>query len=229
MRVNLNNYFQYTGDESLIFSSCDSRQISIYKSYTKRLIDIVLVFSTMPLILPIIGIAAFFIKLESKGPVFFKQKRVGKNGEEFNFYKLRSMIIDAEKTKKDLIKENESRDGVIFKMKDDPRVTKVGKFIRKYSIDELPQLFNVLKGDMSMVGPRPPVPSEVKEYTSDDRKRLAVTPGITCIWQVSGRSLIPFKKQVQMDKDYISKISFFEDMKLLFKTVPAIVSGNGAY
>jgi len=130
---------------------------------------------------------------------------------------------------KELTDTNESKDGVIFKIKDDPRITKVGKFIRKWSIDELPQLFNVLNGDMSLVGPRPPVPSEVEEYVSDDLKRLHIVPGITCYWQISGRSEIPFKQQVDLDKKYISTRSLWTDIKILFGTVPAVLAKKGAY
>jgi lipopolysaccharide/colanic/teichoic acid biosynthesis glycosyltransferase len=139
------------------------------------------------------------------------------------------MYIDAERRKSALMTQNEMVGGVLFKMKDDPRVTRVGRFIRKYSIDELPQLWNVLNGDMSLVGPRPPLPVEVEQYTPYQRRRLAVTPGITCIWQVSGRSDIPFKKQVELDLQYIANQSFWYDMALLVKTVPAVLRAHGAY
>jgi lipopolysaccharide/colanic/teichoic acid biosynthesis glycosyltransferase len=125
--------------------------------------------------------------------------------------------------------KNESKDGVIFKMKDDPRITKVGRFLRRTSLDELPQLWNVFIGDMSLVGPRPPVPSEVAEYTLEDRKRLDVIPGITCLWQIKGRSEIPFNEQVQLDKEYILAPGIWKDLVILFKTIPAILSGKGAY
>lgn len=137
--------------------------------------------------------------------------------------------MNADKMKDQLSEENESKDGVIFKMKNDPRITKVGKVIRKFSIDELPQLFNVLIGDMSLVGPRPPVPKEVAEYTLEDRKRLHIKPGITCIWQISGRSDIPFKQQVELDMKYISSQSLWTDMKILILTIPAVITGKGAY
>ena len=169
------------------------------------------------------------IRLESPGPVIFKQKRIGRDGRPFNFYKFRSMYIDAEQRRQELLKANESKDGVIFKMQKDPRVTRFGRFIRKFSIDELPQLFNVVVGDMSLVGPRPPLPSEVAEYTLEDRKRLTVKPGITCIWQVSGRSDIPFRQQVALDKEYIMSRSLWRDLWILLKTVPAVLTGKGAY
>ena len=135
----------------------------------------------------------------------------------------------AEVDKQKILLQNESKDGVIFKMKEDPRITSVGKFIRKYSIDELPQFFNVLEGSMSLVGPRPPLPDEVKEYTLEDRKRLHITPGITCIWQIAGRSNIPFKQQVSLDEEYIKNRGFFRDIAILLKTIPAVLTGRGAY
>lgn len=169
------------------------------------------------------------IRLDSSGSAFFCQKRVGKYGRFFNMWKFRSMCIDAEQHKADLLTENEMDGGVIFKMKQDPRITRVGRFIRKFSIDEMPQLWNVLIGDMSLVGPRPPLPREVAQYTPYERQRLAVRPGITCVWQVSGRSDIPFKQQVEMDLHYIAKQSFFFDIVLLFKTIPAVLKAKGAY
>jgi lipopolysaccharide/colanic/teichoic acid biosynthesis glycosyltransferase len=139
------------------------------------------------------------------------------------------MYADAEARKAELLARNEMQGGVLFKMRDDPRVTRVGRFIRKTSIDELPQLWNVFKGDMSLVGPRPPVPSEVNEYSLADRRRLEVIPGITCIWQVSGRSEIPFEQQVELDVEYIQSQSVWMDIKLLLKTIPALLLGKGAY
>jgi len=144
-------------------------------------------------------------------------------------YKFRSMHQDAEHKKKDLLLKNEMVGGVIFKMKDDPRISRVGKILRRYSIDELPQLLNVLKGDMSLVGPRPPLPSEVELYTLAERRRLDVEPGITCIWQVSGRSEIPFDKQVELDIAYIDSQSVWGDVKLLLRTLPTVLKGRGAY
>ena len=161
--------------------------------------------------------------------MFFKQVRVGRYGRHFDFYKFRSMRQDAEAQKEGLLAKNESKDGVIFKMKDDPRITKVGKFLRRTSLDELPQLWNVFIGDMSLVGPRPPVPSEVEKYTLEDRKRLDVIPGITCLWQIKGRSEIPFHEQVRLDKEYILAPSIWKDIVILLKTIPAIIGGRGAY
>jgi len=195
----------------------------------KRMFDISVAATILLIILPFLLITALLIRLDSRGAILFAQKRVGKYGKEFTMWKFRSMYIDAEARKAALMQQNEMQGGVIFKMKQDPRITRVGKYIRKLSVDELPQLWNVLVGDMSLVGPRPALPKEVAEYTPYQRQRLNVTPGITCIWQVSGRSDIPFEKQVEMDIQYIKQQSFWTDLTLLFKTVPAVLSGKGAY
>ena len=195
----------------------------------KRLLDLVGSGIGIILLSPLFVVIALAVKLTSPGSIIFAQIRVGRDGRHFRFYKFRSMYRDAEARKAQLLSQNQSADGVIFKMKDDPRITPVGKWLRKFSLDELPQLFNVFLGDMSLVGPRPPVPSEVREYTLEDRKRLNVIPGITCIWQVSGRSDIPFHQQVQLDKDYIRHHGLWGDIKLLLQTIPAILTGKGAY
>lgn len=195
----------------------------------KRLMDIILAVLAFILGSPIFLLAAILVKMTSPGPIIFSQVRVGKYGRHFKFYKFRSMYIDAEARKAELLKLNESGDGVIFKMKRDPRITPVGRFIRKFSIDELPQFFNVILGDMSLVGPRPPLPSEVRTYTLEERKRLNITPGITCLWQVSGRSELPFSKQIALDKEYIASRSVWKDFLILLKTVPAILTGKGAW
>lgn len=202
----------------------------VHGSYlVKRLFDIVAASILMVLLLPVfLGVAAA-IRLESPGPILFRQKRVGRWGELFTMWKFRSMYVDAEARKAELMAKNEMAGGVTFKMKDDPRVTRVGRFIRKTSLDELPQLWNVLIGEMSLVGPRPPVPAEVDQYSLADRRRLEVIPGITCIWQVSGRSQIPFPQQVELDVQYIESQSFATDIKILLKTVPALLFGTGAY
>ena len=205
-------------------------QITIKTSEVfKRIMDIIL--STIAIILgsPIFLFTALLVKLTSPGPIIFWQVRVGKHGRHFKFYKFRSMYIDAEARIAELMKHNESGDGVIFKMKHDPRITPVGRFIRKFSIDELPQFFNVLLGDMSLVGPRPPLPQEVRTYTIEARKRLNITPGITCLWQVSGRSELPFSKQIALDKEYIASRSAWKDFLILLKTIPAILTGRGAW
>ena len=195
----------------------------------KRAMDIVLSALGMILLSPVFIAIAAAVKWTSPGPVIFSQVRVGRYGRYFNFYKFRSMYRDAEAKKAQLLALNESKDGVIFKMKDDPRITKVGRFLRRTSLDELPQLWNVFIGDMSLVGPRPPVPKEVQEYTLEDRKRLDVIPGITCLWQIMGRSEIPFNEQVRLDKEYIIAPSVWKDIVILLKTIPAILGGKGAY
>ncbi len=177
---------------------------------------------------PVFLLTALLIKLYDRGPVFFIQTRVGIYGTRFGMIKFRSMVINADKLKDNLIGQNETG-GVIFKMKNDPRVTPVGRFIRKYSIDELPQLFNVITGEMSLVGPRPPLPREVNEYTLAQRHRLDVVPGITCTWQVSGRSELSFDQQVNLDINYIRHQSTRGDISLLLRTIPAVLSGKGAY
>ena len=168
------------------------------------------------------------IKLEDGGAAFFVQTRVGQFGREFKMYKFRSMCLDAEQRLKELLRQNQHREGVTFKLKDDPRITRVGKWLRKFSLDELPQLYNVFRGDMSLVGPRPPVPREVALYTPAHRRRLAAKPGITCIWQISGRAEIDFTGQVQLDVNYIESQSFWVDVRILALTLPAVLSGRGA-
>lgn len=195
----------------------------------KRVFDFIAAFLGLALLSPVFAAIALAVKLTSRGPVFFVQTRVGRNGRHFRFYKFRSMHDGAEARKAALLLENESADGVTFKMRDDPRVTPVGRFLRRTSLDELPQLLNVLLGDMSLVGPRPPVPSEVRQYTLEDRKRLNAIPGITGLWQVSGRSDVPFRQQVRLDQDYIRSHSLLRDLSILLRTVPAILSGKGAY
>ena len=195
----------------------------------KRSFDIILSAIALIVLLPLFAVVAILIKATSRGPVFFVQIRIGRYGRAFPFYEFRSMYQDAEKRKAELLAQNQSADGVIFKMKKDPRITPVGRVIRRTSIDELPQFLNVFFGDMSLVGPRPPVPSEVAQYSLEDRKRLMVKPGLTCLWQVSGRSDIPFKQQVRLDKEYIRSQSLWRDLVILLRTVPAILSGKGAY
>lgn len=195
----------------------------------KRLVDLVGSLAALVLLSPVFFVIAVLIILEDGGPIFFRQVRVGRHGREFRMLKFRSMRVDAEQRLKELLARNQHTTGVTFKIKNDPRITRVGHFIRKYSLDELPQFYNVLIGDMSLVGPRPPVPREVALYTLADRRRLAVKPGITCIWQVSGRAEIDFPGQVQLDVRYIESHSFREDLKILWKTIPAVLSGDGAY
>ncbi|MDA1763959.1 sugar transferase [Bacillus cereus] len=197
--------------------------------FIKRFIDILASLFGLILLSPIFLIVALLIKLEDpRGPILFKQVRIGKNEKEFGMYKFRSMVTDAEDRLKDLLQHNEVS-GAMFKMKDDPRVTKIGKFIRKTSIDELPQLLNVLKGDMSLVGPRPPLPREVKEYTSYDKQRLLVTPGCTGLWQVTDRNSVGFKEMVELDLTYIKNRSLGLDIKLILKTVLVLFGSKNAF
>ncbi len=195
----------------------------------KRLVDIGCSLLALVLLTPFFLVIMLIILVEDGRPFFFIQQRVGLNGRIFNFYKFRSMVKNAEKLKDQLIKQNESGDGVIFKMKKDPRITKIGGFLRRFSVDEFPQFFNVLKGDLAIVGPRPPVPREVAQYTLEDRKRLHVKPGLTCLWQIQGRSEIPFKEQVRLDLQYIQSQSLLKDFVIMLKTVPAVLLGRGAY
>jgi exopolysaccharide biosynthesis polyprenyl glycosylphosphotransferase len=195
----------------------------------KRLIDIIASILLLVLLLPLFVTIMLLIFLSSPGPVFYKQTRVGRWGKLFTMWKFRSMYCDADARLREIMAQNEMTGGVIFKMKNDPRIIPIGRFIRKASIDELPQLWNVLKGDMSLVGPRPALPSEVNQYSLQDRQRLEVIPGITCIWQVSGRSDIPFPQQVQLDVQYIQSQSLLLDLKLLLKTIPAVLLSRGAY
>lgn len=194
----------------------------------KRLFDIVVALLALIFLSPIILVAALLVRLTSPGPVIFRQVRVGKGGRYFWCYKFRSMCVDAEKKKQELLHLNEAS-GPVFKIKRDPRVTPVGAILRKLSIDELPQLINVLKGDMSIVGPRPPLPSEVEVYSDYALQRLAVTPGLTCLWQVSGRSNISFERWVELDLAYIETMSFLTDLLILLRTIPAVLTGSGAH
>ncbi len=195
----------------------------------KRLIDILGATAGILLLSPVLIAVSVAIVIEDGCPIFFAQTRVGQYGRLFKFYKFRSMVRNADKLKDALIAKNESGDGVIFKMKQDPRITHVGRFIRRFSIDEMPQFLNVLLGDLSLVGPRPPVPREVAEYTLEDRKRLHAKPGLTCLWQIGGRSEIPFKEQVRLDLKYIHSQSLWQDIVIMLKTVPAVLLGRGAY
>lgn len=196
---------------------------------SKRLFDIGASALALLLLSPLCVVLAVLIKLEDGGPVIFAQTRVGRFGREFRMYKFRSMRPDAEARLRELLAHNHHADGVTFKLRDDPRITRVGRWLRKYSFDELPQFYNVLTGDMSLVGPRPPVPREVALYTLPDRRRLLITPGITCIWQIAGRAQIDFHGQVELDVRYIETRSFWSDLGILLQTVPAVLAGTGAY
>ncbi|MFC0027520.1 sugar transferase [Neobacillus cucumis] len=206
-------------------------QVNNRKRYliAKRIIDIIGALCGLIILSLLFLVIGILIKLEDpKGKVFFFQKRVGLNGKEFRMYKFRSMVSNAEEKLQELLKYNEVS-GAMFKMKDDPRITKVGKFIRKTSIDELPQLFNVLRGDMSLVGPRPPLPREVAEYTTYDKQRLMVAPGCTGLWQATARNSVGFKEMVELDLEYIQKRSFSFDLKIIIKTVLILFGSKDAY
>ncbi len=193
----------------------------------KRLIDIVVSFICIVVLMPIFIVIAILVRLDSPGPVLYKWKILGLNKRPLTSYKLRTMVHNAEVLKKDLIEMNEMK-GAAFKMTDDPRVTRIGKWLRKYSLDELPQLFSVLIGDLSLVGPRPPLQTEVEKYEGWHRRKLSVKPGITCLWQISGRNEISdFDEWMQLDLQYIDEWSLWLDIKIFFKTIPAVLSGSG--
>ena len=194
----------------------------------KRTVDIVLSISLILLFSPLMLVALILVKLESKGPVIFSQERIGLNKRRFRIYKFRSMVANAEKLQANLEARNEAR-GPVFKIKEDPRITRIGKFLRKTSIDELPQLFNVLKGDMSLVGPRPLPVRDYNGFNQDwQRRRFSVRPGVTCLWQIGGRSSISFEQWMRLDMQYIDQWSLWLDMKILVQTVPAVIRGSGA-
>lgn len=195
----------------------------------KRWIDVFFSIFLMILFSPFFLIIPLLIKLQDGGPVFFVTNRVGKWGKEFSFPKFRTMCLKADLIKKELSQENEKKTNKIFKMKNDPRITFLGRILRKTSLDELPQLWSVLKGDMSLVGPRPPLPEEVSNYTLEERRRLDIKPGLTGIWQVSGRSDTTFTQQVKLDLEYIESHSIWGDLMILLKTIPAVLLGKGAY
>lgn len=191
----------------------------------KLFFDFVFSFTLLALISPLLLGIAILVKLDG-GPIFFKQKRLGLHGREFDCLKFRTMVVNAEALKETLMDQNE-QEGPVFKMKNDPRVTRIGRFLRKTSLDELPQFINVLKGDMSVVGPRPPIPAEVKEYERWQSRRLSIKPGITCIWQVSGRNNIPFREWMKLDMQYIDNWSLKLDAIILIKTVKVVITGDG--
>lgn len=195
----------------------------------KRAVDFVVSFCLLILSLPLFLLIALGIKLSDGGSVFYVTNRVGLRGKEFSFPKFRTMRVDADKYVEELKALSDFPEEIRFKMKKDPRVTPFGRVLRRFTLDELPQLWCVLKGDMSLVGPRPPLPNEVAEYTVEQRGRLDALPGLTCIWQVSGRSDVSFSRQVNMDKEYIESQSFWLDLKLLLKTIPAVLFGKGAH
>jgi len=213
------------GQPILLYHSCpDNCRLGMFlKSSMDKLGALVGIIATFPIML----ISAIAIKLESRGPIFFRQVRSGKNGKEFNMLKLRTMQNNADKDK-DKLKHLNEMSGPVFKIKNDPRVTKVGRLLRKFSVDEFPQFYNILRGDMSLVGPRPPLPGEVAEYEPWQRRKLSVKPGATCLWQINGRNHVDFEKWMKLDLEYIDNWSIKEDTRILLKTVPAVLKGKGA-
>jgi len=194
----------------------------------QRVCDVVLTLALLVILLPLFFLLALLVRLDSPGPVLFIQKRVGKHGQEFPFFKFRSMVADAE-ARRALIEQHNERSGPVFKIKNDPRVTRVGRVLRKYSLDELPQLLNVLRGEMSLVGPRPALPREVAQYTPRQRQRLGITPGVTGLWQVSGRASVSFEHSVELDLHYIQHQSVGLNLRILLMTIPAVLRAEGAY
>lgn len=204
-------------------------QLHPSEMFFKKLFDFIASLILLVLTAPLFGLLALLVKLDSPGPALYVTKRVGLRGRVFNFYKFRSMVSGADKLKSSLNAHNEVKDGVIFKMKKDPRITGVGRFLRRYSLDELPQLLNVLMGDMSLVGPRPPLPEETEQYHYRHLERLSIKPGITGLSQVKGRSDLSFYRWVKWDLWYVAHWSFGLDLKILWWTIPAVLKGKGAY
>ena len=202
--------------------------MSLYKRFGKRALDLVLGSVALMGALPVMLLAAIAIKLDSPGPVLHRAIRVGRDGRTFTFLKLRSMRVGAEELRGLLLHLNQAQ-GPTFKLQNDPRVTRVGRWLRKLSLDELPQLLHVLTGEMSLVGPRPPFPEEVERYEPWMRRRLTVTPGLTCLWQIRGRSDVGFDEWMRLDLQYVDRQSFLLDLKILALTLPAVISARGAY
>ena len=209
-------------------AALDYRKKSWLFRFVKRTFDIVASLGALICLSWFFALIALLIYIEDRGNPFFTQDRAGKDGKKFRFYKFRSMCVNAEALFAKMQEQNEQT-GNAFKIKDDPRITKIGKFIRKYSIDELPQLVNVLKGDMSIVGPRPILFHQMEECSEYDRQRLAVRPGLTCIWQISGRANIKWEQWVELDLKYIREMSIWNDIKIILKTIPVVLTGDGAY
>jgi lipopolysaccharide/colanic/teichoic acid biosynthesis glycosyltransferase len=200
----------------------------LYLRYGKRLIDIAVCGAALVLLAPVFLFLTLAIKFDTPGPVLYRSVRLGRGGRPFQFYKLRSMVREADRLRGELADRNEVN-GPVFKIARDPRITRVGRFLRRTSLDELPQLLNVLKGDMTLVGPRPPIPSEVEQYEPWQLRRLSVRPGLTCLWQISGRSRVSFDEWMRLDMEYIDRRCFALDLKIIAMTIPAVLSGEGAY
>ena len=219
--------FNYAGDATAGTVWRLRRQF-VYEAVLKRAIDMLLATVGLVATIPIWVAICAAIRLESPGSPIFVQERVGRRGRRFRFYKFRSMYVDAESRLHEVLVHNET-DGPVFKIRQDPRITRVGAFLRRTSLDELPQLLNVLKGDMSLVGPRPPLPREVDQYRPGDLVRLQVKPGLTCLWQVSGRSNVGFDQWMELDRQYVRQMSLWLDLSILARTVGAVLSMRGAY
>jgi exopolysaccharide biosynthesis polyprenyl glycosylphosphotransferase len=213
--------------EGIPFLCLESTPSQSFGLFIKRGLDIIISTAFLIILSPLLLLLMMLIKFSSPGPIFFGQERCGLNGRKFTMWKFRTMVPDADQLKLELMNLNEAS-GPVFKIKDDPRLTPIGKYMRKFSLDELPQLFNVLQGEMSIVGPRPPIPSEVVDYDRWQRRRLSMRPGITCIWQVSGRNKISFDEWVKLDLEYIDEWCLRLDLKIIFKTIPAVLRGTGA-
>jgi exopolysaccharide biosynthesis polyprenyl glycosylphosphotransferase len=217
-------------------SLSDSHRLSLisavptgaYVSWGKRLLDFVVSVAALVIVLPFVPFIALAIRFDSPGPLLYRSVRLGRNGRPFVFYKFRSMVVGAHESARYVRHLNEI-EGPVFKSARDPRVTRVGRFLRRTSIDELPQLWNVLRGDMTLVGPRPPIPEEAEAYEPWQRLRLEVKPGLTCLWQVSGRSKLGFAEWMRLDIQYIQTMSLRSDLKILLRTIPAVLSREGAY
>lgn len=214
--------------EALIGQGCRAGRGGRSYGVVKRAFDVTAAVGGLCLLLPLLPFIVALIKLETSGPVLFRQRRVGRCGRLFDCYKFRSMAADAEAVKDELRHLNEAT-GAAFKIKDDPRITGVGRFLRRSSLDEFPQLLNVLRGDMSIVGPRPQIPSEVAGYSPTDAQRLLVKPGLTCLWQVSGRSHLDFSEWMELDRQYVAAASPGLDARILLRTLPAVIQRKGAY
>jgi len=219
--------FNYAGDAT-VGTAWRLRRQFVYEAVLKRAIDVLLATVGLVATIPIWIAICAAIRLESPGSPIFVQERVGRRGRRFRFYKFRSMYVDAESRLHEVLVHNET-DGPVFKIRQDPRITGVGAFLRRTSLDELPQLLNVLKGDMSLVGPRPPLPREVDQYRPGDLVRLQVKPGLTCLWQVSGRSNVGFDQWMELDRQYVRQMSLWLDLSILARTVGAVLSMRGAY
>jgi len=219
---------RFTYPESAVSTVWRLRGRFVYDAFVKRLIDVVLASAGLVATLPIWIAIYIAIRVESPGRGIFVQERVGRHGVRFNFYKFRSMYSDAESRLAEVLAQNET-DGPVFKIRHDPRITKVGALLRRTSLDELPQLLNILKGDMSLVGPRPPLPREVEQYRPGDSIRLSVKPGLTCLWQISGRSEVGFDQWMEFDREYVRNMSLWLDVSILVRTVSAVLSMRGAY